>query len=143
MKVVIDTNVLFSFFKSDSSTRQIIINTPLKLYAPKEMFDELTKYKDEICNKSQITTKEFEKIITTLPSFIDIISKQKFVKSYEKAKSLLPDYAKDDAPFIGLALYLGIPLWSNDKAIKTQDKVKVFSTSELIKILDVNKYFFS
>ena len=52
-------------------------------------------------------------------------------------------FEKDDAHFIGLALYLGIPLWSNDKAIKTQDKVKVFSTLELIKMLDVNKYFFS
>lgn len=135
MKFVIDTNVLFSFFKSDSSTRKIIINTPLKLYAPKETFAELTKYRDEICKKSQITKKEFETIITKLPSFIEIVSKSKFVKSYEEAKSLLPDNVKEDAPFIGLALYLGIPLWSNDKALKRRGKVKVFSTSELMKLL--------
>ena len=57
MNFVIDTNVLFSFFKSDSATRRIIINTPLRLYAPKETFAELVKYNDEICNKSHITKK--------------------------------------------------------------------------------------
>ena len=139
MNFVIDTNVLFSFFKSDSATRRIIINTPLRLYAPKETFAELVKYKDEICNKSHITKKEFEKVIAKLPSFIDVVSKQKFVKSYKEAKTFLPDHAKEDAPFIGLALYLKIPLWSNDKALKKQDKIKVFSTSDLMELMGIKK----
>jgi len=44
MEFVIDTNILFSFFKNDSITRRIIIEKQLKLYAPKETFIELTEY---------------------------------------------------------------------------------------------------
>ena len=51
MELVVDTNVLFSFFKSDSSTRKIIIGTSLTLYAPHETFTELIKYTEEICDK--------------------------------------------------------------------------------------------
>ena len=138
MELVIDTNILFSFFKYDSTTRKIMSDTSLKLFAPKETFTELLKYKEEICKKSNITEKEFKKIITNISSLITIIPKSKFVKSYEEAKEFLSDNTKDDAPFVGLALYLGIPLWSNDKALKRQVKIKVFSTSELMKLLDVN-----
>lgn len=136
MEFVIDTNILFSFFKNDSITRRIIIEKQLKLYAPKETFIELTKYKDEICEKSHITKKEFDRISSILSSFVETIPKSKFIKSYEVAFSFLSENTKEDAPFIGLALYLKIPLLSNDKVLKKQNKVKVFSTSDLLKIID-------
>jgi len=136
MEFVINTNILFSFFKQDSTARSIIIDKQLKLYAPKETFIELTKYKDEICEKSHITKKEFDRTISILSSFVETIPKSKFIKSYEAAASFLSEVTKEDAPFIGLALYLDIPLWSNDKALKKQNIVKVFSTSDLLKIID-------
>lgn len=139
MELVIDTNVLFSFFKSDSTTRKIMSDTSLKLFAPKETFTELLKYKKEICNKSNITEKEFKKTIINISSIVKIVPKSKFAKSYEEAKNVLSDDSKDDAPFVGLALYLGILLWSNDSALKKQSKVKVFSTYDLMKILDIKE----
>ena len=139
MELIIDTNVLFSFFKSDSTTRKIISDTSLKLFAPKETFIELLKYKEEICNKSNINEKEFKKTIKIISSLIEIIPKSNFIRCYEESKDFLPDNAKDDAPFVGLALYLEVPLWSNDKALKRQGKVKVFSTSELMKLLEVKE----
>lgn len=137
MELVVDTNVLFSFFKSDSSTRELIVGTSLTLYAPHETFTELLKYTDEICDKSRITKKEFIRIQKTLSSLIKTIPQSTFLKEFDAATSFLPDTAKEDAPFIGLALHLGLPLWSNDKALKKQDKVKVVSTSDLIKIIEL------
>jgi predicted nucleic acid-binding protein len=136
MELVVDTNVLFSFFKSDSSTRKIIIGTSLTLYAPQETFTELIKYTDEICHKSSISRKEFDHIRTRLSSLIKTIPQSTFRKEYDDAKSFLLDIAKEDAPFVGLAMHLGIPLWSNDKALKKQNKVKVLSTADLIKIVE-------
>ncbi len=136
MELVVDTNVLFSFFKSDSSTRKIIIGTSLTLYAPHETFTELLKYTDEICEKSSITKKEFNRIRAALHSLVKTIHQSTFRKECDLATSFLPDTSKEDAPFIGLALHLGIPLWSNDKALKKQEKVKVFSTSDLLKIIE-------
>lgn len=133
MKLVVDTNVLFSFFKSDSSTRKIIVGTSLTLYAPKEIFTELFKYTAEICDKSCITKKEFDYTQKILSSLINTIPQSTFKKEFTIAKSFLSDNAKEDAPFIGLALYLGIPLWSNDKALKKQDNIKVLSTTDLLR----------
>ena len=136
MELVVDTNVLFSFFKSDSATRKIIIGTSLTLYAPKETFSELLKYTDEICDKSSITKKDFDRIRKMLSSLIKAIPQSTFRQEFNAAKSFLSDSSKEDAPFIGLAFYLGIPLWSNDKALKKQDKVKVILTSDLLKIIE-------
>jgi len=136
MDLVVDTNVLFSFFKSDSSTRKIIVGTSLTLYAPRETFTEPLKYADEICNKSGITKKEFNFIRETLFSLIKTVPQSLFLKEVNAAKSFLSDTAKEDAPFVGLALYLGIPLWSNDKALKRQDKVKVLLPSDLLRLIE-------
>jgi predicted nucleic acid-binding protein len=42
---------------------------------------------------------------------------------------------EEDAPYLALALTLNVPIWSNDKGIKDQDKVKVFSTFEIVSLL--------
>jgi predicted nucleic acid-binding protein len=136
MELVVDTNVLFSFFKSDSSTRKIILGTSLILYTPHETVTELLKYTDEICIKSNITKKEFNRIRKMLYSLITTIPQSLFRKEFDAATSFLSDSAKEDAPFIGLALHLGIPLWSNDKTLKRQEKVTVISTSDLLRIIE-------
>ncbi|MBN2517441.1 MAG: hypothetical protein JXB14_01210 [Candidatus Altiarchaeota archaeon] len=47
----------------------------------------------------------------------------------EKARNLSPD--PNDSEYFALALKLGCPIWSNDKALKKQDVVRVYSTKEL------------
>jgi len=139
MKLVVDTNILFSFFKSDSVTRRIIVESSIDLFAPEKTFLELKKFTGEICRKSGIKEDKFKKIFEKLMLFVKIVPRSNFINSYKEALLFLPDKAKDDAPFIGLALYLDIPLWSNDKLLKKQDKVIVFSTSEILKIVDLTK----
>ncbi|MCK4435272.1 hypothetical protein KAU87_00515, partial [Candidatus Bathyarchaeota archaeon] len=53
--------------------------------------------------------------------------------SFMKEALAIPD--PDDIDFPALALKLDCPLWSNDKELKQQTVVKVFSTSELISFL--------
>lgn len=137
MKLVVDANILFSFFKSESITRRITVESSIELFAPEKTFSELEKYKKLICEKSGISIHKYDNILKKLKLFIRIIHRSKFMDSYKEALSFLPDNAKDDAPFVGLALYLDIPLWSNDKLLKKQDKVIVFSTSEILKILNI------
>lgn len=49
-----------------------------------------------------------------------------------KANKRTPD--PDDAEYLALALRFSYPLWSNDKELKKQLKIKVFSTSDLLKL---------
>jgi len=41
-----------------------------------------------------------------------------------------------DAQYLALAMKYGIPIWSNDKRLKRQSIVKVFSTEELIRFIE-------
>jgi predicted nucleic acid-binding protein len=50
-----------------------------------------------------------------------------------KARRISPD--PDDVQYFALALKLDASIWSNDKNLKNQNIVKVFSTDELVKIL--------
>ena len=43
---------------------------------------------------------------------------------------------KDDVDFIALALKLNLPIWSNDKDLKKQTLAKVYTTKEVISLLD-------
>jgi len=61
MKLVVDANVLFSFFKKGSTTRELILDPELKydldLFAP--VLEEVGKHKDEICFKFGLSPQDF------------------------------------------------------------------------------------
>ena len=50
--------------------------------------------------------------------------------NFSEAKQHVPDPA--DAPYVALALHLKIPIWSNDAPLKTQDRIVVYTTQEVL-----------
>lgn len=92
---------------------------------------EIEKYKELICSKLNINDEKFERIKTIISKLIEFeeISPQQI----NRAKQLIPD--EKDAPYLALALKHSIPLWSNDKHFKEQNKIAVYNTEELNKIL--------
>lgn len=61
MKFVVDANVLFSFFKKESFTRNFILSHPeIRLYTPVYVFEELDEHRSEIKSKSMIGNEIFE-----------------------------------------------------------------------------------
>lgn len=132
MKLVVDTNIVFSLFKKDSFTRKLLKEYQLELFSSKTLIEELDKYRGIICSKGKILEESFEyvkesilKIIKTLPESEEFLSKADKLISH-----------KTDVPFLALALELEIPVWSNDSHFKEQSSVKVFDTEELKKFLD-------
>ena len=65
---------------------------------------------------------------------IEFISFEGFRELLGKADQISPD--SDDVHYFALALKSGCSIWSNDKALKRQTVVKVFSTSDLLKMVD-------
>ena len=60
LKLVVDANVLFSFFRHETTTRELITRfESLKLYSPELAIEELLKYKEVICKKSKLRESEF------------------------------------------------------------------------------------
>jgi len=132
MRLVIDTSVVFLLFKKNSFVLDFVKRHDLELYAPDAMINELDKHSEKICRLSNISFKQFDELKLLLETLI--ISRP--VAKELLSKSLLMISDKKDAPFLALALEMGIPIWSNDQHFKEQKLVPVYSVIELKVLLD-------
>ena len=135
MELVVDTNIVFSLFKSNSFTNKLLKEYDIKLFAPKELIKELSKYSELICSKSDISKETFLEDISLVSKIIELKNAS---HSFEDKSSKLISH-KTDAPFLALALESNIPIWSNDPHFKEQSEIKVLTTEELIELLSKTK----
>ncbi len=130
VKLVIDANILFSILiKNNSFTYEVFLNESFQIYAPEYLFEEFEKYKLLIIQKTSRTEKELEQLLKDLKSLITIIKKEEFEIYFEKANNISPDI--NDSIYFALALKLNCPIWSNDKKLKEQNVIKIYSTQDL------------
>ena len=133
MKIVVDTNILFSFFWKDSHTKKLLINTKSELISSEFALEEIKKYSKEIITKAKISEDSFNEELKKLKLIINFINKNEYLDFIKDAEKISPD--KKDAEFLALALKMNCPLWSNDSILKNQNKVRVLSTEDLIETL--------
>ncbi|MFO7991901.1 MAG: PIN domain-containing protein [Thermoplasmata archaeon] len=134
MKLVIDANILFSFFKKRSFTRDFILSHPeIEYFTPIYVFEELDKHKDFIETKAKIEDKVYDLITRELKEYVEVVDLKEIQVKWDTAEEICPD--PNDIPYFAVSLYIECPLWSNDKNLKDQDKVKVLNTEELVEIV--------
>lgn len=136
MEFVADSNILFTYFWKNSIARKLLMKMDLKLFSPEFSLEEINKYESDILSKTKISKKEFSKLKTDLAIAIEFIPLEEYAEFLKNASKISPD--PNDSDFFALALKLNIPIWSNDSSLKKQTKVKITSTSDLLK----NKEFF-
>jgi len=141
MKLVIDSNIIISALIKDSTTREIILKSGIEFYHPKISLSNLEKYREEIVQKSGINNKEYENLIGSLFENIIFIEKEDFLDKVEEGKIIIGNIDMEDVSFIALALSIDNDgIWSEDKHFKKQDRVKVFTTEELMKEIEKENY---
>lgn len=135
MRLVVDTNILFSFFR-ENPVRFIIISSQslgIELFTPAHAIGELRANKSDLLKYSRLSSEQIESVIDELNNCISTISPQEYKECEQKAKQLSPH--DKDVPIFALALRLGCVIWSNEPKFKQQDEVKVLSTKELFDLL--------
>jgi len=137
MILVIDANILFSALIKDSINAKLIFEEDFKLYTSEFIIEEFLKYEDIILKKTSRTREDYIKRMSMLKEIITVIPKEEYSEFMKEAESFSPD--EKDIPYFALALKLKCPLWSNDSKLKNQDKVKVYSTKDLLKKLKNEK----
>jgi len=139
MKLIVDANILVSFFR-DNPVRSIIINSrflSLQLFSPEYALEELKRNIQGIMKYSKLSSEQVEFIIKEgLKKFIAIIPSEEFEQRNEQAKKLSPHDSDKDTPYFALALKLNCGIWSNESGFKKQSKVKIFNTKELRELLN-------
>lgn len=133
MKLVVDTNILFSFFWKDSVTKKFIINSGVELISPVTALDELKKYKNDIIKKSKVTNKEFDLILEEIKVYVQFVKKEEYLEHINSAKEISPD--EKDADFLALCKRYSCCLWSNDDILKNQNEIEILSIKDVLELI--------
>ena len=133
MNLIIDANILFAALLKEGKTIEILLNPFFNIYAPEFLFEEFEKYKEELLQKTHRTEENFSEILEYLKDIINIIPKEDYNNKIILGKEISPD--EDDFYYFALALKLSCVIWSNDKKLKNQNNVKIYSTEELVQLL--------
>lgn len=134
MKLILDFNILFSILKPNSAASAIFSRPDIELVAPEEIADEFEKWTTECKKKSGLPEAAFNERVQFVSSQILLVGADAYSKYFGEAFSLISD--EGDVPYMALGLATGLSIWSNDKGLAKQDKVKVYTTAELIEFLD-------
>jgi predicted nucleic acid-binding protein len=132
MDLVVDANVLFSVIIKKGRTEELLFIEDLHLFAPEFLFQEFENYKELIVEKTNRTYDDFEDVIIILRKKIKTIPNEEIESFIPIAKEICPD--PKDVDYFALALKLNCGIWSNDKVLKQQNKVQIYSTAEIMKI---------
>src|SRR3989344_4080038 len=127
MRIIIDSNILFSALIKDSVTRKIILEYNGCFLFPYIIFEEMEEHKEELLEKTGLEKEEFDNLLNL------ILKKVK-----KEALEIVKDIDVDDFIFVACALaYDNSLIWTKDRRLKEQDKVRIYNTKEIIKLLDI------
>lgn len=128
MNLVIDSNILFAALLKDGRTSDLLFKHTL--YAPEFIFEEFRKYIHYLKGKTKRTEEDFNKLFDLFERNVILSPKEEIDTFMERAEKISPD--PNDVQYLALAIKLRCGLWSNDKDLKKQHEVRVYSTEELI-----------
>lgn len=135
--LVAEANILFSFFRHDSSRRYLIeelLNSGCSLASPDFVLKELLSDKQKVMKYAGIDEFEFSFLYSILTEEIKVFPEPEYTEFLPEALAISPHHTKD-APYFALALSLNCAIWSDEKRHKQQSKVRVYPTSDLLKEL--------
>ncbi len=121
MKLVVDTNIIFSGLLSPNGTiSDLLLNSSntFEFYTPTYLLDELENHRKKLLKISGFSEREIDFLHRNLFKKIDLIDLESIrEETWKKAIDLTQDVDEYDAPFLALALELEAPLWTGDKKL--------------------------
>ncbi|MBI5399423.1 hypothetical protein HZB07_02230 [Candidatus Saganbacteria bacterium] len=130
MDLVVDANILFAALIKNSKTSDLLFREELHLFTPEFIFTEFSKYRKFLLSKTHRSKDDFQKLFELFERQISVFPLSEILPSINKALKISPD--PKDVPYFALAIMLNAAIWSNDKLLKNQSDVKIFSTEDLI-----------
>ncbi len=135
MRLVVDANILVAALLKDSTTRELLLEEDLELFAPESLLTEIKNLlrNTKVRSRLPLSDNALFELTEAIFSRIIFFPEKSFLSFIKDSAKTAPHI--EDAPYLALARALKIPLWSNDAALKEQSEAKVLTTPELIKLL--------
>jgi predicted nucleic acid-binding protein len=147
MRIVVDTNIVFSaILNSNSKISKIILQprSKLNLYSTDQLESELAKHWNKLKKISKYSDVDLHKAVALITSKIKFINIELIPKHlFIKAEQLASDIDIDDTEFVALTEHIRGKLWTGDtalqKGLRRKKWNKLASTEELYKIVTRRK----
>jgi len=118
VKLVVDTSILISALLKKSTVRELLLNPLFEFYVPEHCIEEIERHVNEISKRSGLSVENVYLLLGVLLASVQVVS------------------AKSIVPFIALALsFPNDGIWTEDKHFLEQNRVKVWRTRDLLKLL--------
>ncbi len=118
MKIVVDTNILFSALLSPSGKiSDLILNSSgvFDFMSPNFVFEELGRHRSKLLKISNYNEQQLDFLMHSLFKNIDFIDLEYISEiNWEKAIELVKNVDQFDAPFVALSLQTNALLWTGD-----------------------------
>jgi predicted nucleic acid-binding protein len=133
--LAVDANILVPAMMG-GRTRDLMVRLallPMDLQAPEDALIEVEDHIVDLAGYVRARIDAFRLALASIP--VRRIPRSEYARELQTAKELIKKRDPDDAPVVALALARGIPIWSNDKDLKSLKHVSVFTTRELAALL--------
>ncbi|MBI5393507.1 hypothetical protein HZA96_06585 [Candidatus Woesearchaeota archaeon] len=136
MRLIIDSNIIIAALLRDSTIRHLILYSDLELITGEFLEVEISKYKEYIQQKANINETEFFIIFEKIKDKLILIKDELVTKRIDEAITIMKSIDNANAPVLALALSIeNNGIWSDDKHLEKQNKVKVWKTKDLMEYL--------
>lgn len=143
MKIVVDTNIIFSaLLNSNSTIGDILFNsdTYFQFYSCSYMRLEIQKHWEKLLKISKLSDEQLQ------VSYLQILSKINFINEeiiplsiWLHSEKITKNIDIDDTDFVALTKFLEATLWTGDKVLyrglKSAKFKSVINTNELMELL--------
>ena len=144
VKIIVDTNIVFSaILNSSSKIGKILINSKehFQFYTCDFLRTELFKHHSKIQSLTGLTDEETEELELLITENIKFINEKLIPpKTILSTEALLRNIDLGDVPFVALTKHLKGKLWTGDKKLIAGLQIKNYTdfitTYELSKLLD-------
>lgn len=131
-----DANILVAGFLRSATTRQLLLDERLVLWAPEYSLTETERVLTSPRLRRRLgglAHTEVRSVLAQLTTRVRVLPASAYHRYLSTAQQLAPH--PEDAPYLALALHLNLPLWSNDAPLTRQHAVRVYSTEDLLALL--------
>ena len=132
MRLVVDTNIVFSALIAGGKTREVILAADLDLAVPEFFYSELQDNRPSVRQKTGLTDPDLDLLLSLLFAELTIVPRDEFSHTLGEANDVMADIDSDDVPFLALALHRECGIWSDDGHFQEQEVVPVWTTSTLL-----------
>lgn len=147
MKVVVDTNIVFSaVLNSNSRIAHILIGGKrhFKFYSCDFLRAELLQHRPKLRKLTGLSPTELDEVIDKVTKNVTFINEGSLPASlFARTEALLAGNDLKDVPFVALTIHLRARLWTGDKRLvsKLPDRLSksALSTLELVEKLNTKR----